>query len=247
MKLLTPKDIQKAQNNALADTLRREHDAAKALKAIEAKIQKTNKELGEAMMLKTTELNSIDLRIKTKVREEMNVIDVLEKRRNAALEPITVEMNALEEQREHIRKAAEDIAVRQNEVSEAIARLREIDRSNRDITYSFERYREEAETRHAKEAGRLSALSSEIAARLEQVKREEERIEAKVKHLEEIEKNTNRAEEKVKAAMLTLDNTMYQMTKEKKSIDEKRRLLAAGIKELKRKGLWHKQHETKTK
>lgn len=240
MKLLTPKQVQNASNEALAHAIRKEHEATKALKALEAKIQNTKQSLVEAEEQKRAELSAIDLRIKTRLLEEGNIIASLEERRKAAVQPIIDEIAELEARREEVQRMHDDVVARQSEVHDAMQKLRALDREIQVKQKALERFRDELDKSSEGETIRITALREEIYTRLKHIEAEDIRIDSKVQYLREREEDARRAEEKVKAAMLVADDKLYRIKKGEESIESNRRMLALAVKQFKKRGLWDK-------
>lgn len=246
MKLFTRKDAVKERESNLEQIRSQE---TVAIQALQAKIAAIN-EIDVIYPVKLAEaqrrLAEVELKLRTFFLNEEKEIVALENRRFAALAPVINEIVTLEKvklEAEQVLILARDertlldgregeLRVKNTEVQAAMLALKDL--KDKTTTYV---------TRQQKDA--QASIKEAMAITDALIARQAEAREAIAQSLSEKE-YLERARELSIAATVAADERIALEQAEQIKTDGKRRMLAMAIDELKKKGLWHKQHETKT-
>ncbi len=248
MKLFTQKETKVAAQSVLDELLRKENVASVALKAKEAQLNQVESEYPVRIEAKRRELQEIEQRIRLANEKEVTGILILEERRKEAIKPINDELKILQNvqkdiDNERVQIATDRIQLQQMRkllnarADELEISKRSLEKTQSDMLSMLEQRRKEAET-----AVETASVAMDI------LKKEEKRISLLRAENTGKHESLTEAEHIAKAAMAKADIQIARAEHEQEKTDEKRRMLAAAIKELKKRGLWYKtQSVMKTK
>lgn len=247
MKLFTRKEVKEGMQSNLDTLLSKEAEAAKQLAEKIKRINNVDTEYSVKVKYWEDALKKARFEHDVFLKGQLQTLDILEARRKAALEPIDKEKQELSAMKEqiaqddlHLKEESSNLLKRRHELGELEAKVNvaisEVDNMRRDVLTLIEQRQKEAQAaeKYAKEA--LMALVGE-----------QERAKVALTELTVKEQSMAKAEMSVKAAMVAVDKRLEKEKREQKLADDKRRSLALAIAELKKRGLWHKAQEMKTK
>jgi hypothetical protein len=243
MKLFTQQEIQSSEASSLDSSREKQRILSSVISLREKELRALNAEIEVKRKDKLEEIAALEQRILELTRSELATIKVLEDRRNTALRPITEELQHLDAVRLEIEAAKAELSNKELDLNKLKQSISSSDALLNQKKTEFEGYKavsfEEIE-RHKKSADNSREMAL-ITAKL--LQEEQVRAEKKRKLIEEKEESLKRAEERIKKAMSEADEKIAEQVKLQKQTDDKRKLLANAIKELKKKGLWHKLEE----
>ncbi len=247
MKLFTPKDTKSREQSQLSVIQEQERCAARAV----ADKLRINNELSvehtRLMEERRKELATIEFSIRHATDNVQKDIAALEERRRQALMPITEEHGRLECKKRELEEVRQRIDADNKRAQEQLLGVRGRETELVKNILEFVRTKDEALAfieRENKDARERTDTSNVAVTAL--VKERELHAQS-VKELVAKEENAKRAEMVARAAMTAADNRIEKERKEQERTDEKRRMLALAIKELKQRGLWHKARAITTK
>jgi len=247
MHIFTKQEIHADEQKA-SDSLREKNVSyIKAINANISTINETKLALQETKKEKLEEISSLETRIRQLVSSETATILALEERRNSALEPITKEIQILAEEKELAHTRELSIIERERNIQTSRELINEKENKIRVTEREFENLY--AKSLEELEQQKKSAESAVTLANITEkaLAKNREHTTSLINELNERERSMLRAENNARAAVAAAETRIVQERKEQSATDEKRKMLAVAIKELKKRGLWNKHLEIITK
>ena len=247
MKLFTRQEIRADEQKALSSIREKQSLAEKGLNERVQKMNNIDVEYSKKTSEKQRELAEAKMDFAKFIASKTKSIESLEQRREQALLPIKEELETLEKRRLEVKKREEaaleerqartkyreQLSIISGQLEKA---LKEIEATRQTVDSELSQKRREADA-----AVEMAAITTKA------LDKDRERTELLLGKFTVKEKELKRAEEMAKKAILQADVRIEQELILQKQTDDKRRMLAVAISELKKKGLWHKRLETITK
>ncbi len=247
MKLFSQKEVKDAEQDRLAELLKREAQLNDAITKKEKEFNATKIEI-EAKIL------SIQSEYKEKFassKRSLSVMErealILEERRQAALKPILDELNTLALARESLSVIEDGLKAKEVSLDKEQASLR-AERTKILLSKSkIEREQAEAAAKIEQDTYRAEKAKQEAILLTQRMNESEKSASIALGRLKDQEESLRRAEIKARAAMALADSRIAEEKEEQKKTDAKRDMLAITINVLKKKGLWRTAREMQTK